>query len=92
MVKPRIQLDPASLGSVENLRAPLEDQLNSALDAAVDNVDEQYHGEDVEQVAEELLDGTKAGLHSDIAAAMTPDEAQLRSVAATIVEDNTGEF
>jgi hypothetical protein len=89
MVKPRVRLDPTPMGPVEKLRAPLEDQLTSALHLAVDKVDEQYHGEDVGQVTEELVDETKTGLHSDIAAAIAPDEDQLRSVAATIVQDNT---
>jgi hypothetical protein len=89
MVKPRARLDPSSLGAVEKLRGRLEDQVNSALDAAVDKVDDQYDGENVDQVADELLEQTKAGLHSDIAAAIEPDEDQMRSVAATIVRDNT---
>jgi hypothetical protein len=89
MDKPRARLDPASLGSMEKLRAPLEDQLTSAMQAATDKVDEQYHGEDVGEVTAELLDQTKAGLHSDIATAITPDDDQLRSVAEDIVEENT---
>jgi hypothetical protein len=89
MVKPRVRLDATSLGSVEKLRGPLEDQLTSALDVAVDKVDEHYEGEDVEQVTEQLVEETKAGLHADVAAAIAPDESQLRSVATKIVRDNT---
>ena len=88
MVKPRVQLDPASLGDMEKLRGPLEDQLTSALNAAVDKVDDNYHGEEVDEVAEDLMEETKGGLHADIAAKIAPDKDQLRSVAKTIVEDN----
>ena len=89
MVKPRARLDPASLGPVEKLRGPLEDQLTSALNAAVDKVDDQYQGEGVDQVAEDLMEETKGGLHPDIAAKIAPDKSQMRSVAETIVGDNT---
>ena len=88
MVEPRAQLDPASLGPVEKLRGPLEDQLTSALNAAVDKVDDHYQGEGVEQVAEDLMEETKGGLHPDIAAKIAPNEDQIRSVAETIVKDN----
>jgi hypothetical protein len=88
MVKPRVHLDPASLGRMEKLREPLEDQVTSALHLAMDKVDESYHGEDVEQVTDELIEQTKAGLHPEVAAAIAPDEQHLRSVAATIVEGN----
>jgi hypothetical protein len=90
MVEPRVRIDPSqSLGSVEKLRGPLEDQLTSALQVAVEAVDEQYHGESVEEVSDELLERTKAGLHKDIAAAFEPDDEQMTSVATTIVDDNT---
>jgi hypothetical protein len=90
VVKPQVRIDPtSSLGTVENLREQLEDQLTSALQAAVDKVDEKYHGEDVEDVTEELVETTKAGLHSDIADGFEPDDAQIHSVAAKIVDDNT---
>ena len=88
MEKPRIRLDPASLGAVEKLREPLEAQVTSALHRAVDSVDRQYHGEGVDEVTEELLEGTKAGLHTDIAESIDPDEQQLRDVARSIVTDN----
>ena len=57
--------------------------------SAVDKVDDQYQGEGVDQVAEDLMEETKGGLHPDIAAKIAPDKAQMRSVAETIVEDNT---
>ncbi|GLY28212.1 hypothetical protein [Kineosporia sp. NBRC 101731] len=89
MVQPRIKLDPnISLGPVEKLREPLEEQLTSALRNAVDKVDDHYQGETVTEVEKELLEGTKAGLHPDIAAAISPDQDQLRDVAATIVHNN----
>ena len=89
MVEPRIHLDPeVSLGAVEKLRGPLEDQLTSALQVAVGKVDSGYHGESVEQVADELLEKTRSGLHPDIAAGFAPDPGQMLSVAADIVADN----
>jgi hypothetical protein len=86
---PRVRLDPASsLGPAENLREPLEEQVTSALQRAVDSVDKHYHGEPVAEVAEELLEGTRAGLHSDIAQSIAPDPEALRSVAEDIVGHN----
>jgi hypothetical protein len=91
IVDPQVHIDPeTSLGSAENLRGPLEQQLTSALQAAVKKVDGDYHGEGVQDVADELLAGTKHGLHSDIAEGFAPDQVQLRSVAAEIVENNAG--
>jgi hypothetical protein len=88
VLKPRITLDPeVSLGSVEKLREPLEDQLSSALQAAVVKVDRRYHGEGVDEVAQELADGTRAGLHPDIADAIEPDPAQLHEVAIRLVDE-----
>jgi hypothetical protein len=89
VVKPRISLAPTSLGPVEKLRGPLEDQLSSALQVAVERVDDHYHGESVEEVTGELLDETKVGLHRDIAEGFEPDRGQLRSVARTIVQENS---
>ena len=89
MEKPRAHLDPASLGSVENLRGPLEDQVTSAMDRAVDKVEEHYQGEGVDEVAQQLMEQTKAGLHPDIAEAIGPDQAQMRSVAADLVDENS---
>lgn len=87
---PQVHLSAdTDLGPAEKLREPLEAQLTSALRAAVEKVDADYHGEDVESVSEELLTGTKDGLHPDIAEALTPNQRQLRSVAADIVDHNT---
>ena len=88
MTKPQVRLDPASLGSVEKLRGPLEAQVTSALHQAVDRVEDDYQGESVDQVATELVEETKSGLHADIAEAITPNEQQMRSVAEGIVADN----
>lgn len=88
MVSPRVKLDPAvSLGSVEKLREPLEEQLTSALRNAVEKVDDRYHGESVETVEDELLKATRTGLHPDVAKAFAPDQEQLHDVAAQIVKD-----
>lgn len=85
---PRIKLDPdTSLGPVEKLREPLEDQLTSALRVAVDKVEDQYAGESVDQVQKDLLEATKAGLHPDVAEAIEPNPQQMRTVAAGIVEE-----
>jgi hypothetical protein len=89
-VDPQVRLDPeTSLGAAERLRGPLEDQLTSALQAAVGKVEGDYHGEGVQDVTDELLEVTKEGLHQDIAEGFAPDQAQLRSVAAEIVADHT---
>jgi len=89
MVEPHINLDPATLSPVqEKLRGPLEEQLTSALQAASDKVADQYTGEPVDEVADELLAGTKAGLHPDIAAGFVPDQRELRRVAEAIVREN----
>lgn len=87
MGEPHITLDPQSLSPVEaKLRGPLEDQLTSALQAATDKVGHAYAGEPVEQVTDELLTQTKAGLHPDIAAAFVPDQRELSQVAEQIVQ------
>ncbi|MET0420029.1 MAG: hypothetical protein ABW022_28790 [Actinoplanes sp.] len=86
MAEPQVTLDPRSLNPVEDkLRGPLEDQLTSALQAATERIRHGYAGESVDQVTEQLLDGTKAGLHPDIAAGFHPDPDQLRHVAEAIV-------
>ena len=88
MDAPEVRIEStSSLGAAEKLRGPLEDQLTSALQVAVDKVDEQYHGEEVQEVSEELREATKAGLHPDIAAGFEPTDGQLRSVAEEIVDD-----
>jgi len=86
MSEPHVTLDPQSLSPVEaKLRGPLEEQLSSALQAATDKVGHAYAGEPVEQVTDELLAQTKAGLHPDIAAGFVPDQRELRQVAEEIV-------
>lgn len=88
MVEPHVTLHPDSLGPVEEkLRGPLQEQLTSAMKAASDRVSDDYHGEPVDEVADELLDETKAGLHRDIAAGFVPDQRELRRVAEAIVHD-----
>ncbi|BCJ50781.1 hypothetical protein Asp14428_22560 [Actinoplanes sp. NBRC 14428] len=88
MVEPHITLDPSSLSPVaEKLRGPLEEQLTSALQAATDRIAHDYSGEPVEEVATELLDETKSGLHQDIAAGFVPDQRELHRVAEAIVRE-----
>jgi hypothetical protein len=87
MAEPQINLDPASLTPVEQkLRGPLEDQLTSALQAAIEKITEGYAGESVDRVTAMLLAQTKAGLHPDIAAGFSPDPTELRRVANEIVQ------
>jgi len=91
MVEPHVSLDPASLDPVESkLRGPLEDQLTSALKAAADKVGASYAGEPVDAVTTRLLDETRRGLHPDIAAAWSPDMAELQRVAQAIVSGGAG--
>ncbi|MEV4703452.1 hypothetical protein [Actinoplanes sp. NPDC049316] len=89
MNEPHVTLDPTTLSPVtEKLRGPLEQQLTSALQAATERVAHDYSGEPAEEVAHELLDETKAGLHQDIAAGFVPDQGELRRVAEAIVHEN----
>ncbi|MET0425957.1 MAG: hypothetical protein ABW046_18955 [Actinoplanes sp.] len=86
MSEPHITLAPQSLSPVEEkLRGPLEEQLTSALKVAKDKIEHEYAGESVDQVTDMLLQGTKAGLHHDIADGFHPDHTQLRQVAEAIV-------
>ena len=88
MVEPQITLDAANLSPVEQkLQGPLEDQLTSALQAATTKISERYAGQPVDEVERMLFEQTKSGLHPDIAAAFTPDHAQLRQVAQAIVSE-----
>lgn len=90
MVEPEITLDPQGLNPVgEKLRGPLEAQLTSALQAATERVQSDYHGEPVEQVSAELLEQTRYGLHPDIAAGFQPDPAELHRVAEAVVREET---
>ncbi|GGK37148.1 hypothetical protein GCM10010124_32280 [Pilimelia terevasa] len=89
MVDAQVTLDPTSMDPVQRkLRGPLQDQLTSALRNAVDRVGERYHGESVDEVADELLAETREGLHPDIAAGFVPDEDQLDDVAAALVDES----
>ena len=89
MMDPQVTLDPNSLSPVERkLQGPLEDQLTSALQAATGKISERYAGQPVDEVERMLFEQTKSGLHPDIAAAFTPDHAQLRQVAQAIVSEN----
>ena len=91
MAEPHITLDTDSLNPVEQkLRGPLEDQLTSALAAATDKIRQRYAGEPVADVEAELLREAKAGLHPDIAAGWSPDPAELRRVAESIVAGARG--
>jgi hypothetical protein len=82
MSEPQVTLDPNSLDPIEDkLRGPLEDQLTSALQAATDKIRRTYAGESVDEVTQMLLDGTRVGLHPDIAEGFRPNPAELRHVA-----------
>lgn len=72
-------------GTIEDeLHDPLEEQLTSALRAAVDRLAGNVTGQPVEQVYEELVRATGDGLHPDIAARFEPDEAELRRIAGLL--------
>jgi hypothetical protein len=89
--EPHVSLDPSTLSPVEQkLQGPLEDQLSSALAAATDKIRQRYAGEPVSRVEAELLAETRAGLHPDIAAGWSPDPAELRRVAESIVANPSG--
>ena len=86
MIDPHVSLDARSLGPTEQkLQGPLEDQLTSALKAASDKIRHRYAGEPVDEVAAQLADETRAGLHPDIAAGWQPEYPQLYEVARAIV-------
>lgn len=86
MGEPHVTLDPDGLNPVEQeLREPLQEQLSSALQAATERIEEQYAGQSVEEVCRMLDAETRRGLHPDIAAGFSPDHAELRRVAETIV-------
>ncbi len=90
MAEPQITLDPHGLSPVEQkLQGPLEEQLTSALQAATEKIRSHYAGEPVDQVTDQLLEQTRAGLHPDIAAGFQPDPAELRHVAEAIVAEGT---
>jgi hypothetical protein len=86
MSEPHVSLDPSGLSPAQRrLRGPLEEQLTSALRVAAERVSAEYHGEPVETVRQRLLDETRAGLHSEIAAGFEPDMAEFSRVAMAIV-------
>lgn len=86
MSEPHVTLDPSTLNPVElKLQDALEDQLSSALQAAVERVEAGYSGQSVDELAEQLLTETRFGLHEDIAAGWQPDPGQLREVAEEII-------
>lgn len=86
MSEPHVSLDPRGLTPAqEKLREPLEEQLTSALQAAVERIRADYHGETLDIVRQRLLDETRDGLHPDIAARFRPDMDELTEVAAAIV-------
>ncbi|MGC5033349.1 hypothetical protein [Micromonospora sp. DT229] len=84
MSEPHVTLEPRDPVQ-EKLRGPLEQQLTSALQAAIDRVRGQYAGEPVELVCQRLLDETRVGLHPDIAAGFQPDMDEFCRVAVAIV-------
>jgi hypothetical protein len=87
MTEPHVALAQSDLGTMpEKLRGPLEEQLSSALQRAIEVVSGDYHGEPVDEVAARVLDETRSALHPDIAAAFTPEPGQMRRVAEVIVE------
>jgi hypothetical protein len=86
MSEPHVTLDPSQLPpAAQKLRGPLEDQLSSALQHATDQVRAGYHGESVDEVADQLLRQTRDALHPDIAEAFQPGGGELRRVAEEIV-------
>ncbi|MEU5552268.1 MULTISPECIES: hypothetical protein [unclassified Micromonospora] len=88
MSEPHVTLEPRDPVQ-EKLRGPLEQQLTSALQVAAERIRDAYTGEPVEQVCQQLLDETRAGLHPDIAAAFQPDMDEFCRVAVAIVRGET---
>ncbi|HLL67196.1 MAG TPA: hypothetical protein VK453_16045 [Micromonosporaceae bacterium] len=88
MVEPHVSLDPDALPpTARHLHKPLEAQLSSALQVAAQEVEQQYDGEPVAEVSEQLLSTTRESLHPDIAEAFQPDAAELHRVAEAIVAE-----
>lgn len=81
-----VSLDAADLDpAAQKLQQPLEDQLSSALQRAAEQVEQDYHGESVDEVGRRLLEITRASLHPDIAAGFRPDETVLRRAAEAVI-------
>lgn len=79
-------------GTIEDeLHDPLEEQLTSALKAAVDRLAGNVTGRPVDEVYQELVRATGDGLHPDIAARFEPDEAELRRVATLLARGEVPE-
>jgi len=86
MAEPHVTLGQPDLGPApEKLRAPLEEQLSSALRRATESVSNDYNGESVDEIAGRLLFETRSALHPDIADAFQPTPAEMRRVAEVIV-------
>jgi hypothetical protein len=86
MDQPRVSLEPKDLDPpARKLRDALEDQLSSALSAAVERTRREYAGEDLDTVYRTLLEHTREGLHPDIAEGFDPDRHDLRVVAAEVI-------
>ncbi len=72
-------------GTIEDdLRGPLEEQLTSALQAAISRLTDEAKGLSVDEVYEKLRAGISDGLHPDIAARFSPNEAELRAIATQL--------
>lgn len=72
-------------GTVEDrLHDSLEQQLTSALRAAIHRLDGTVVGMDVPAVRERLVEETRAGLHPDIAARFEPSRYEMTAIAAQL--------
>lgn len=81
-----VSLDDAQLSpAAQKLQEPLEAQLSSALQRAAELVEQDYHGESVDEVSDRLLEIAKSSLHPDIAAAFQPDPAELDRAARAVI-------
>jgi hypothetical protein len=89
-IQPHVTLDPATLPpAAQKLRAPLEDQLSSAVQVATERVSAGYRGESAEEVRRQLLATTRELLHPDIGAAFQPDRAEFGRIADRIVAERS---
>ena len=87
MQEVHVSIDPDGDPAVERLQEPLEAQLTSALQRAVEEVGREYGGEGLDEVSRKLLATARASLHPDIAAAWHPDEDELLQAARAVVRD-----
>jgi hypothetical protein len=82
-----VSLDDAQLSpAAQKLQEPLEAQLSSALQRAAEQVEQDYHGEPVAEVAARLLEIARSSLHPDVAAAFQPAARELDRAARAVVE------